>query len=311
MGGCPLGCSPGRGFHGAAPPERGFVADAESQPRVWERAPPRALSLGRPSRALTTTFTRSASPPAFLLPSPPRSTDAAAGPRVSAAAPAPPPDLATLLRWSSRCARARVMSPMAWTLPAPAGVGQLVSPLRRTETVPHRPRRAVAADAARRGARRGLPLRVAVGMKASPDARVAAATSSSAAAAAASTHAAVAAAGTTVAAGVAAAGIRTVALAGKDGCGKTALAAALLSLAAAKRGGGQGVDGGAPEEVAHGMTLHNHVYCAEREGDYRGTDGAVLRWGRASGPVERMSDRSRAGCRFLFSNPFCVVDQRA
>lgn len=158
---------------------------------------------------------------------------------------------------------------MAWTLPAPAGVGQLVCPLRRTEMVPHRPRRAVAADAARRGARRGLPLRVAVGMKASPDARVAAATSSSAAAAAASTHAAVTAAGTTVAAGVAAAGIRTVALAGKDGCGKTALAAALLSLAAAKRGGGQGVDGGAPEEVAHGMTLHNHVYCAEREGDYR------------------------------------------
>lgn len=165
------------------------------------------------------------------------------------------------------------MALLAWALPAPAGVGQLVAAPRRVGgVVSHREGRRVAAAGARRAPHR--PPRVAV-MKASPEAGVAAsaAPSSQASPSSATTPTTTAASTATssATAGVAAAGIRTVAVAGKDGCGKTALVAALLSLAAAKRGGGKGVDGGAPEEVAHGMTLYNHVYCAEREGDYRGT----------------------------------------
>lgn len=193
---------------------------------------------------------------------------------------------------------------MAWALPAPAGVGQLLASSRQVGVAPFRGRRVVAA-----GARRA-PLcssaRVAV-MKASPEAGVAAsaATSSKASSEASATMATTTASASP--AGVAAAGIRTVAVAGKDGCGKTALVAALLSLAAAKRGGSKGVDGGAPEEVAHEMTLYNHVYCAEREGDYRGTSRSS---DEEPSPVQRMSEASRAAGRCRFLNLGCMTDQR-
>lgn len=196
------------------------------------------------------------------------------------------------------------MSLLAWALPAPAGVGQLLASSRQVGVAPFRGRRVVAA-----GARRA-PLcssaRVAV-MKASPEAGVAAsaATSSKASSEASATMATTTASASP--AGVAAAGIRTVAVAGKDGCGKTALVAALLSLAAAKRGGSKGVDGGAPEEVAHEMTLYNHVYCAEREGDYRGTSRSS---DEEPSPVQRMSEASRAAGRCRFLNLGCMTDQR-
>lgn len=140
-------------------------------------------------------------------------------------------------------------------------------------------------------------------MKASPEAGVAASAASSSRAPPSETKAT--AKPTTVApAGTVAAGIRTVAVAGKDGCGKTTLIAALLALAAAARGGGKGVDGGAPEEVAHGMTLHNHVYCAEREGDYRGMFGFVHNDGSGGAPVW-----IRAYCRYEILNLRCEIYQ--
>lgn len=192
------------------------------------------------------------------------------------------------------------MSPMAWALPAPACVGHLVASPGLAEVVPFRARRVVAAGACRAPLR--PPARVAV-MKASPEAGAAAGVAAASAAPssqASSAPTTTAASSDAMAAGVAAAGIRTVAMAGKDGCGKTAVVAALLSLAAAKRGGGKSVDGGAPEEVAHGMTLYNHVYCAEREGDYRGT----------TLPGESQSCPSPVGCRFVVLNLSCTTDQR-
>ncbi|GAB0489889.1 hypothetical protein MMPV_001115 [Pyropia vietnamensis] len=156
------------------------------------------------------------------------------------------------------------MALMAWALPAPAGVGQLVAPPVRRGLALDQGRRVFAASTRR--APRHIPR--GTSMKVSPEAGVAASAASSSPASSSEPKTAEKRTTATSAGGVAA-GIRTVAVAGKDGCGKTTLIAALLSLAAAKRGGGKGVDGGAPEEVAHGMTLHNHVYCAEREGDYR------------------------------------------
>jgi len=145
----------------------------------------------------------------------------------------------------------------------PAAAGQLVcrpagmataAAAAAAATTPSGRRLAQTPRGRRAAAVRAAPAR----MKAGHGAEVAASTASTASAAAAAADG-----------DVGAVGIRTVALAGKDGCGKTALASALLALAASKRNA-KGVDGGAPEEAAHGMTLYNHVYCAQVD-DHRGT----------------------------------------
>jgi len=154
------------------------------------------------------------------------------------------------------------MGTPAFAPPVPAAAGQLVcrpagmaAAAAAAATAPPGHRLAQTPRGRRVAAVRAAPACMKAGHGAEVAASAAASTASAAAAAADGD--------------VAAAGIRTVALAGKDGCGKTALASALLALAASKRNA-KGVDGGAPEETAHGMTLYNHVYCAQVD-DHRGT----------------------------------------